>query len=89
MPVNNGAFDAIESYSFPSKSYQELYTAIKTMRDTYTPFVQTAGSDFYSKANVLYEDLRQMQPSWLQRTQQGERIDALAEETWDLFRSVQ
>ena len=89
MPVNNGAFDAIESYSFPSKSYQELYTAIKTMRDTYTPFVQTAGSDFYSKANVLYEDLRQMQPSWLQRTQQGERIDALAEETWDLFCSVQ
>lgn len=89
MPVNNGAFDAIESYSFPSESYQELYTAIKTMRDTYTPFVQTAGSDFYSKANVLYEDLRQMQPSWLQRAQQGERIDALAEETWDLFRSVQ
>lgn len=89
MPVNNGAFDAIESYSFPSESYQELYAAIKTMRDTYTPFVQTADDDFYDKANALYEDLRQMQPSWHQRAQQGERIDALAEETWDLFRSVQ
>ena len=89
MPVNNGAFDAIDGYSFPSESYQELYAAIKTMRDTYTPFVQTADDDFYDKANALYEDLRQMQPSWHQRAQQGERIDALAEETWDLFRSVQ
>lgn len=89
MPVNNGAFDAIDGYSFPSESYRELYAAIKTMRDTYTPFIQTAGSDFYSKANTLYEELRQMQPSWHQRAQQGEPIDALAEETWNLFRSVQ
>lgn len=89
MPVNNGAFDAIDSYSFPSESYQELYAAIKTMRDTYTPFVQTTGSNFYSKANALYEELRQMQPSWHQRAQQGESTDILTAETWDLFCSVQ
>lgn len=89
MPVNTGAFDAIESYPFPSKSYQELYEAIKTMRDTYTPFVQTSHSDFYNRANSLYEDLRQLLPSLYQRAQQGEDIDALAEETWNLFCSVQ
>ena len=89
MPVNSGAFDAFDSYPFPSESYQELYKVIKTMRDTYTPFVQTSHSDFYNKANVLYEELRQMQPSWIQRAQQGEPIDLLAEEAWDLFCTVQ
>ena len=35
------------------------------------------------------EELRQMQPSWIQRAQQGEPIDLLAEEAWDLFCAVQ
>lgn len=89
MPVNNGAFDAINSYPFPNESYRELYESIKTMRETYTPFVQTADNNFYRRANALYEELRQMQPSLHQRAQQGESIDLLAEETWDLFCSVQ
>ena len=89
MPVNNGAFDAIDSHPFPNESYRELYESIKTMRETYTPFVQTTNSDFYGKVNTLYEELRQMQPSWIQRAQQGEPIDLLAEEAWDLFCAVQ
>ena len=88
MPVNNGAFDAIDGYSFPNASYAELYEAINTMRETYEPFVQTADNDFYVRANAFYEDLRQIQPTWNKRTLQGEAIDILAEESWDLFCAV-
>lgn len=88
MPVNNGAFDAIDGYSFPNASYAELYEAINTMRETYEPFVQTADNNFYARANAFYEDLRQIQPSWNKRALQGEAIDILAEESWGLFCAV-
>ena len=89
MPVNDGAFDAIDSYPYPSESYQGLYSAIKIMRESYTPIVKVGYNGFSSRANNIYEDLRTMLPSLQQRYLQGEDIDDLAEETWDLFCSVQ
>lgn len=89
IPINNGSFDEIDSYPFSSESYKELYSTIKTMKETYTPVPLTTHGNFYSKAIPLYEELRQLLPSLHQRAQQGEDIDALAEETWNLFRSVQ
>ena len=88
MPVNDGAFDAINSYPYPSESYQGLYSAIKIMRESYTPIVKVGYNGFSSRANNIYEDLRTMLPSLQQRYLQGEDIDDLVEETWDLFCTV-
>ncbi len=85
MPVNNGAFAAIDGYPFPTDGYRDLYAAIKTMRDTYTPVTLLSGSRFSDRKNALCEELRQMQPSWCQRARQGEPVDVLAEESWQLF----
>lgn len=89
MPVNNGAFEAIEEYSFSSESYRDLYVAIKTMRETYTPLILSTQGTFYDKEKTLSGELRQMQYSWRQRALQGESVDSLAEESWDLFCAVQ
>ena len=89
MPVNNGAFEAIEEYSFFNESYRELYVAIKTMRETYTPLILSTQGTFYDKEKTLSGELRQMQYSWRQRALQGESMDSLAEESWDLFCAVQ
>ena len=89
MPVNNGAFEAIEEYSFFNESYRELYVAIKTMRETYTPLILSTQGTFYDKEKTLSGELRQMQHSWQQRILQGESVDSLAEESWDLFCAVQ
>ena len=89
MPVNNGAFEAIEEYSFFNESYRELYVAIKTMRETYTPLILSTQGTFYDKEKTLSGELRQMQYSWQQRILQGESVDSLAEESWDLFCAVQ
>lgn len=89
MPVNNGAFEAIEEYSFSSESYRDLYVAIKTMRETYTPLILSTQGTFYDKEKTLSGELRQMQYSWRQRALQGESVDSLAEESWNLFCAVQ
>lgn len=89
MPVNNEAFDAIESYEFPDEGYASLFDAIKTMRYGYTPIVRPTFGGYYNKIDTLYEGLRQMLPELKQRASDGENTETLAAETWDFFRSIQ
>lgn len=88
MPVNNAAFDAIETYEFSDDGYRSLYEAIRTMRDTYTPIVRPDFDGFYDKVNQLYDSLREQQPLLRSRSDQGEAADTLAEETWNLFQTI-
>ena len=88
MPVNNGAFAAIDSYQFTSDGHKSLYTAIKTMREDYTAVVRPTFDDFYKRVDVLYENLREMQPQFKERAAAGEDIDSLALETWEMFTSI-
>ena len=88
MPVNNDAFDAMEGYVFPDAGYESLYTAIRTMREGYTPIVRPAFGGYYDKTDTLYEGLRQMLPEMRQRADHGENAETLAQETWEFFCSI-
>jgi len=89
MPVSNDAFAAIDLYqNFPDEGYASLFDAIKTMRDNYTPVVRPAFGGYYDKVNALYDGLRQMAPALRERAEKGENPDALAQETWEFFRTV-
>lgn len=88
MPVNNEAFDAIESYTFENDGYASLYAAIRTMKENYTPVVRPDFDNFYESTNILYTGLREMQPNLQSRANKGEDIEALAKETWNFFQSV-
>ena len=64
MPVRSGAFDDIENYDGfpePAESYRQLYAALKTMREDYTPVSEPRIVDYYGKVSVLYAGQRQMQ----------------------------
>ena len=89
MPVRNGAFDSIDEVEFADQGYANLYAALKTMQETYTPLAEVRFTDYYSKVHTLYDGLRQMQQELPQRAAAGEDVEALAEETWALFRSIQ
>ena len=89
MPVQNEAYTAIDTYEFQSEAYKNLFDAIKTMRDEYTAVVRPDFDGFYDKTNALYDGLREMQKSLSDRADNGENPDTLAEETWDLFKSIQ
>lgn len=91
MPVRNGAFDSIENYDKfpePAESYQQLYAALKTMREDYTPVSEPRFEGYYSKVSALYDGLRQLQKELPTRAAAGENVDALAEETWALLCSI-
>ncbi|MDO4733150.1 MAG: extracellular solute-binding protein [Bacillota bacterium] len=88
MPVNNGAFDAIEDYDFPNEGYASLYSAMKYMRENYTAVIRPNYADFYERVDALYVGLRQLLPELHHRAKQGEDIEQLAEETWVLFSSI-
>ena len=82
MPVRNGAFDDIETYDkFPEpvESYQQLYAALKTMRENDTPVSEPRFEGYYGKVTALYDGLRQMQQELPARAAAGEDVDALAE----------
>ena len=58
MPVRNGAFDDIENYDKfpePAESYQQLYAALKTMRENYTPVSEPRFEGYYGKVTALYD----------------------------------
>lgn len=89
MPVNSAAFDAIESFNFADDAHTRLYTAIREMYQEYTPVVRPDFDNFYERTDALYDGFRKLQPELKERSDNGENIDTLIEETWDLFRSIQ
>ena len=91
MPVRSGAFDAITDYDnfpAPEESYRQLYAALKTMREDYTPVSEPRFEGYYGRVSVLYDGLRRLQQELPARAAAGEDIDALAEETWELLCSI-
>ncbi len=88
MPVTDGAFDAIEHYSFEDEGYANLYRTIRTMHADYIPVVRPDFDGFYDKTNALYAGIREMQPALIERNKNGESAEALAEELWVLFCSI-
>ena len=90
MPVRRGAFEGIDlaTYEFPEESYVALYAALKDAQETYTPVSEPNFAGYYDSIYTLYDGLRQMQKELPARAAAGESVDALAEETWDFFRSI-
>ncbi len=90
MPVRTGAFENIDlnTFAFPEESYVALYAALKDAQARYTPVSEPNFVGYYDSIYTLYDGLRQMQKVLPARAAAGESIEALAEETWDFFRSI-
>lgn len=77
-------FCALDS-PFPQQSYQRLYDVYNQRRAEDTPLSEPAMVGYHARAKVLYDQLRQRQKQYPQRLTDGEALDALAEETWQLL----
>lgn len=85
MPVSSAAFDAIADYQFEQQSYQRLYDVYNEMRLQNTPLSEPGIVGYHAKAKALYDSLRQRQKDYPQRLANGETLEALTEETWQLL----
>ena len=88
MPVNKGSFEKIKDYAFESKAYENLYTTLFEVNETATAIREPSFAGYYEKIYALYDGLREMQPQLTERFANGEDAAKLAEETWELFRSI-
>ncbi|MEI3277461.1 MAG: hypothetical protein V8R60_00875 [Faecalibacterium sp.] len=85
MPVSSAAFDAIADYPFEQQSYQRLYDVYNEMRLQNTPLSEPGIVGYHAKAKALYDSLRQRQKDYPQRLANGETLEALTDETWQLL----
>ena len=85
MPVSRDAFDAIADYPFEQPSYQRLYDVYNEMRIQNTPVSEPGIVGYHAKAKILYDSLRQRQKDYPRRLANGETLEALTEETWQLL----
>ena len=67
MPVRNGAFDSIDEVEFADQGYANLYAALKTMQETYTPLAEVRFNDYYSKVHASYDSRQRILPGIRQR----------------------
>ncbi len=88
MPVTQQAFDQIESYTFSSEAYRRLYTTLNTVNQTATAVREPSFAGYYGKVYTLYDTLRELQKEIPAQLSAGESTEALAGETWELFRGV-
>ena len=89
MPVNNGAFEAIDHFDFADEGYASLYAALKSTRETGVLTTEPSFTGYYNKVTALYDGLRGIQGSLEARANAGEDVASLAEESWQLFSSIQ
>ena len=89
MPVCKKSFDKMETYDFPDSAHKALYHTLDAMRSADTALSEPSRSDYYNRVYTLYDQLRQMQPEWKKRAENGERVDVLTSEAWDLFCAVE
>ena len=62
------------------QSYQRLYDVYNEM-----PLSEPGIVGYHAKAKALYDSLRQRQKDYPQRLANGETLEALTEETWQLL----
>ena len=85
MPVSSAAFDAIADYPFEQQSYQRLYDVYNEMRLQNTPLSEPGIVGYHAKTKTFYDSLRQRQKDYPRRLANGETLEALTEETWQLL----
>ena len=88
MPVTDEAFDAIESYTFDSDTYRNLYTTLNTVNQTATAVQEPSFTGYYGKVSTLYERLREAQSTMPARYQSDESAADLANELWIILEDI-
>lgn len=88
MPVTQEAFAKIESYEFSSEAYRRLYTTLNAVNQSSAAVREPSFPGYYDRVNGLYDALRLLQKEIPGRISGGESPQTLAEETWQLFRSI-
>lgn len=88
MPVKNGAFDNLESYTFKTEAFKNTYLAMKTTKESCVFVSEPSIKGYYNKTYALYNGIRNIQNDLEYKYKQGETEQTITQEIVDLFLSV-
>lgn len=88
MPVKNGAFDNLESYTFKTEAFKNTYLALKSTKESCVFVSEPSIKGYYNKTYALYNGIRNIQNDLEYKYKQGETEQTITQEIVDLFLSV-
>ena len=88
MPVRRGAFDEIKNFKFYDKGYENLYKALLETKETSIFVRENEDKDYFIKVQKFYAKLKANQKAYNERYKNGEDIEILLKECFDLLKSV-
>lgn len=88
MPVKNGAFDKLESYTFKTEDFRNTYAALKSTVESCTFLSEPSMAGYFPNTYTLYSKIRAMQKELPSMYENGKTEEEITDQLVDMFLSI-
>ena len=88
MPVKNGAFDKLESYTFKTEAFRNTYAALKSTVESCTFLSEPSMAGYFPNTYTLYSKIRAMQKELPSMYENGKTEEEITDQLVDVFLSI-
>ena len=88
MPVKNGAFDKLESYTFKTEAFRNTYAALKSTVESCTFLSEPSMAGYFPNTYTLYSKIRAMQKELPSMYENGKTEEEITDQLVDMFLSI-
>ena len=88
MPVKNGAFDKLESYTFKTEAFRNTYAALKSTVESCTFLSEPSMAGYFPNTYTLYSKIRALQKELPSMYASGKTEEEITDQLVDVFLSI-
>ena len=88
MPVKNGAFDKLESYTFKTEAFRNTYAALKSTVESCTFLSEPSMAGYFPNTYSLYSKIRALQKELPSMYASGKTEEEITDQLVDMFLSI-
>ena len=88
MPVKNGAFDKLESYTFKTEAFRNTYAALKYTVESCTFLSEPSMAGYFPNTYTLYSKIRALQKELPSMYENGKIEEEITDQLVDMFLSI-
>lgn len=88
MPVKNGAFDKLESYTFKTEAFRNTCAALKSTVESCTFLSEPSMAGYFPNTYTLYSKIRALQKELPSMYENGKTEEEITDQLVDMFLSI-
>lgn len=88
MPVKNGAFDKLESYTFKTEAFRNTYAALKSTVESCTFLSEPSMAGYFPNTYTLYSKIRALQKELPSMHENGKTYEEITNQLVDMLLSI-